>query len=152
MIVTVHSQQIDIVTFAIWNIFKFWSFDLWRLNGRLDKEATVDTFACPSMCNTMTLLFLPFEIVYFWGVRKWLLNRLWPLLKEVPIWSCNILLTKVCNFNFVGGEAFSLIFNFHIVKPKVQMGVKFISHKFEHLVTKKRNSCDTVPRRLCPFR
>ena len=34
------------------------------------KNVTVDTFACLSMCNTMTLLFLPFKIVDFWGSRN----------------------------------------------------------------------------------
>ena len=61
---SVHSQQVDIVTFAILHNFQILIFfDLWHLNGRSDKNVTVDTFACLSMCNTLTLLFLPFEIL-----------------------------------------------------------------------------------------
>ncbi len=42
-----HLKSFQILTF----------FDLWPLNGKSDKEVTVDTFACPFMCNKLTLLF-----------------------------------------------------------------------------------------------
>ena len=45
-------------------------FDLWFLNGRLDNEVTMDTFACLSVPNRLTLLFLAFKIVTKFTVRS----------------------------------------------------------------------------------
>ena len=52
----VQGQHID--NFVIWHCFQF---DLWPLICRLDKEVTVDTYACLPNTNTLTLLLLSFD-------------------------------------------------------------------------------------------
>ena len=47
-------------------------FDLWPLNHKLDKQVIADILWCLSKANTLTLLLLPFELV-------WNLTFLWPL-------------------------------------------------------------------------
>jgi len=58
-------------------------FDLFwplTLNDRSDNGVTVNTFASLSMWNTFALLFLPFEIVIFFGLLKNKFDLLTPLM------------------------------------------------------------------------
>ena len=64
------AQHVDIVIFAIWKSFNFLP-SLTR-KGRSDEEVSWDSFACLSVPNKLTLLFLPFETVSIFYL-------LWPL-------------------------------------------------------------------------
>ncbi len=44
-------------------------FDLWHLNGKSDKEVTVYTFACLSMCNTVIVIFATWG--HSWDIKIW---------------------------------------------------------------------------------
>ena len=59
----------------------FWNltfFDLWPLNDRSEDKVTIDTFVSLSMMNTLTLLFLPFEIINFFRPMKKTNLTFWP--------------------------------------------------------------------------